>query len=38
VFVVIAWLTVIGIVAYYAVVYAENKVLHYLPSMERRNA
>ena len=38
VFVVIAGLTVIGIVAYYAVVYVENQVLHYLPSMERQHA
>jgi NitT/TauT family transport system permease protein len=38
VFVVIAALTVIGIVAYYAVVIAERKVLHYLPSSERRSA
>ncbi len=36
VFVVIAALTVIGLVAYYAVVFAENRVLHYLPSAERR--
>ena len=36
VFVVIAALTVIGIVAYYAVVMAERRVLHYLPSAERR--
>jgi NitT/TauT family transport system permease protein len=36
VFVVIGALTVIGIVAYYAVVLAERKVLHYLPSAERR--
>ncbi len=35
-FVVIAALTVIGIVAYYAVVLAERKVLHYLPSAQRR--
>ena len=35
-FVVIAALTVIGIVAYYAVVLAERKVLHYLPGAERR--
>ncbi len=32
VFVVIAALTLIGILAYYAVVWAERKVLHYLPS------
>jgi NitT/TauT family transport system permease protein len=38
VFVVIAALTVIGIVAYYAVVIAEKRVLHYLPSAERRVA
>ena len=38
VFVVIAALTVIGIVAYYAVVLAERKVLHYLPSAQRRMA
>jgi len=37
VFVVIGALTVIGIVAYYAVVLAEQRVLHYLPSAERRN-
>ena len=37
-FVVIAALTVIGIVAYYAVVLAERKVLHYLPSAQRRAA
>ncbi len=36
VFVVIAALTAIGILAYYAVVLAERKVLHYLPSAERR--
>jgi NitT/TauT family transport system permease protein len=36
VFVVIGALTVIGILAYYAVVFAENRVLHYLPSAERR--
>lgn len=36
VFVVIGALTVIGIVAYYAVVLAERKVLHYLPSAQRR--
>ena len=35
VFVVIAALTVIGLVAYYTVVWAEKKVLHYLPSSER---
>ena len=38
VFVVIGALTVIGIVAYYAVVITEKKVLHYLPSVERRSA
>jgi NitT/TauT family transport system permease protein len=38
VFVVIGALTVIGIVAYYAVVVAERRVLHYLPSAERRVA
>lgn len=38
VFVVIGALTVIGVVAYYAVVLAERKVLHYLPSAERRAA
>ena len=38
VFVIIAALTVIGIVAYYAVVIAEAKVLHYLPSASRRTA
>ena len=38
VFVVIGALTVIGVVAYYAVVLAERKVLHYLPSAERRSA
>jgi len=36
VFVVIGALTLIGIVAYYAVVIAENRVLHYLPSAERK--
>jgi NitT/TauT family transport system permease protein len=36
VFVIIGALTVIGIVAYYAVVLAERKVLHYLPGAERR--
>ena len=36
VFVVIAALTVIGIIAYYAVVLAERRVLHYLPSAQRR--
>lgn len=35
-FVVIAALTLIGIIAYYAVVLAERKVLHYLPSAQRR--
>jgi len=38
VFVIIGALTVIGIVAYYAVVLAEQRVLHYLPSAERRHA
>jgi NitT/TauT family transport system permease protein len=38
VFVVIGALTVIGIVAYYAVAMAEKSVLHYLPSAERRSA
>ena len=38
VFVVIGALTVIGIVAYYAVALAEKRVLHYLPSAERRSA
>ena len=38
VFVIIGALTVIGIVAYYAVVLAEQRVLHYLPSAERRTA
>src|SRR5690606_37352822 len=38
VFVVIGALTVIGIFAYYAVVIAEKRVLHYLPSAERRVA
>ena len=37
VFVVIGALTLIGILAYYAVVIAENRVLHYLPSAERKN-
>lgn len=36
VFVVIGALTVIGIVAYYAVVLAEARVLHYLPKVENR--
>jgi NitT/TauT family transport system permease protein len=36
VFVVIGALTLIGILAYYAVVIAENRVLHYLPSAERK--
>ena len=36
VFVVIGALTVVGIIAYYAVVLAERKVLHYLPSAQRR--
>jgi NitT/TauT family transport system permease protein len=34
VFVVIGALTVIGILAYYAVVLAERRVLHYLPSAD----
>jgi NitT/TauT family transport system permease protein len=34
VFVVIGALTVIGVIAYYAVVIAERRVLHYLPSAE----
>ena len=38
VFVVIAALTVIGIIAYYAVVLAERRVLHYLTSAQRRMA
>ena len=38
VFVVIGALTIIGIAAYYAVVIAERRVLHYLPSSERRAA
>ncbi len=38
VFVVIGALTVIGIAAYYAVVLAEQRVLHYLPSAQRRSA
>jgi NitT/TauT family transport system permease protein len=38
VFVVIGALTVIGIIAYYAVVIAERRVLHYLPSAEYRSA
>ena len=37
VFVVIGALTLIGILAYYAVVIAENRVLHYLPSAERKD-
>jgi len=36
VFVVIGALTLIGILAYYVVVIAENRVLHYLPSAERK--
>jgi len=36
VFVVIGALTLIGIFAYYAVVIAENRVLHYLPSADRK--
>jgi NitT/TauT family transport system permease protein len=35
VFVVIAALTVIGIIAYYAVVLAERRVLHYMSSAQR---
>ena len=35
VFVVIGALTLIGIIAYYAVVIAEKRVLHYLPSAQR---
>jgi NitT/TauT family transport system permease protein len=35
VFVIIGALTVIGIFAYYAVAYAEKRVLHYLPRSER---
>jgi NitT/TauT family transport system permease protein len=38
VFVVIGALTVIGILAYYAVVLVEHKVLHYMPSSEQRVA
>jgi NitT/TauT family transport system permease protein len=38
VFVIIGALTVIGIAAYYAVVLAERKVLHYLPSAQRAGA
>lgn len=38
VFVVIAALTVIGIMAYYAVVLVEHKVLHYLPGAQRQMA
>ena len=38
VFVVIGALTVIGIVAYYAVVMAEERVLHYLPNVQRVGA
>lgn len=37
VFVVIGALTIIGIVAYYAVVLAEKRVLHYLPNAQRGN-
>jgi NitT/TauT family transport system permease protein len=37
VFVVIGALTVIGILAYYAVVLAENRVLHYLVNAQHRN-
>ena len=36
--VLVSMLTVIGILAYYAVVLAERRVLHYLPSAERRVA
>ena len=36
VFVVIAALTLVGTIAYDAVVLAERKVLHYLPSAQRR--
>jgi NitT/TauT family transport system permease protein len=38
VFVVIGALTVIGILAYYAVVLAENRVLHYLVNVQRNGA
>jgi len=38
VFVVIGALTVIGIIAYYAVVLAERRVLHYIPSAQLRTA
>lgn len=38
VFVVIGALTLIGIVAYYAVVLAERRILHYLPSDQHRSA
>lgn len=38
VFVIIGALTLIGIFAYYAVVLAEAKVLHYLPSASKRSA
>lgn len=38
VFVVIGALTAIGVVAYYAVVMAEKRVLHYLPSVQRVGA
>ncbi len=38
VFVIIAALTVIGILAYYAVVLAEQRVLHYLPKAGARSA
>jgi NitT/TauT family transport system permease protein len=37
VFVVIALLTLIGVLAYYAVVYLEGKVLHYIPAKERQH-
>jgi NitT/TauT family transport system permease protein len=38
VFVVIGALTVIGILAYYAVVLVESRVLHYLDSAQRSGA
>ena len=38
VFVIIGALTVIGIAAYYAVVLAERRVLHYLPGPDSRSA
>jgi NitT/TauT family transport system permease protein len=37
VFVVIGLLTLIGVLAYYAVVYLESKVLHYIPAKERQH-